>query len=85
MIDINNSDDKGLFVKCLLDMPRTKEFYDFLVSYHNNSVCEQEPLYYQVLLKEYMLFMTYEDFKKRGIVNLYTTQAFLLCKLGFTM
>lgn len=64
LTDINNGDGKGLFVKCLLDMPRTKEYYDYLVSYHNNFVCEQEPLYYEVLLKDYLSFMTYEVFKE---------------------
>lgn len=64
LTDINNGDGKGLFVKCLLDMPRTKEYYDYLVSYHNNFVCEQEPLYYEVLLKDYLAFMTYEVFKE---------------------
>ncbi len=77
LIDINNGDDKGLFVKCLLDMPRTKEFYDFLVSYHNNSVCEPEPLYYEVLFTDYMSFMTIEVFKElKKTYSLYVGEYF---------
>lgn len=83
--DVRNDDQKSLLVKCLLDMPRTEEYYDFLIEHYNRPSCAEEPLYYVALLNDYFAFITSKDFEKLKSqylihVGEYLPRAFTICE-----